>query len=140
MKQLFLDTNVVIDFLANRSPFAADAAYLFDAAVQGKCKLYISALSYSNFAYILKKLLSPSAIVQLLKELEAISEIADVNASVIQKALQAGIKDFEDAIQYCSALAVGNIDVLVTRDTKDFKNSSLSIMTPDEALAFLSTH
>jgi predicted nucleic acid-binding protein len=58
MKNIFLDTNIVIDFLADRKPFSPDAAKLFDFSVLGKAKIYISAVSYNNIYYILRQSLS----------------------------------------------------------------------------------
>lgn len=137
MKHFFLDTNVVIDFLAGRQPFATDAALLFDAAVAGICKVYISALSYHHIWYILRQSYSLTETLRLLNNLEEITSIASVSADAVRQALSSGIKDFEDALQYFSALELDTIDVLITRNTKDFKQSTLAVMTPAEAVALL---
>jgi predicted nucleic acid-binding protein len=134
MKNLFLDTNVVIDYLANRQPFSLDAAKLFQLAEEGKVKLYISALSYNNVHYILRQSLSNNATIKILDELSEMSEIADVSKLIIRKALKSEFKDFEDAIQYYSALNLNKIDCIVTRNSKDFKKSNLALMTPSEAV------
>ena len=137
MKNIFLDTNVVIDFLADRKPFSLDAARLFNFCVLGKVKIYISAVSYNNIYYILRQSLSNSETIRLLNELSEMAEIADVTKSVIKKSLKTDFKDFEDAIQYYCALSLNKIDFIVTRDTKDFKKSTLSIMTATEAFGYL---
>ena len=137
MKNIFLDTNVVIDFLADRKPFSLDAARLFNFCVLGKVKIYISAVSYNNIYYILRQSLSNSETIKLLDELSEMAEIADVTKSVIKKSLKTDFKDFEDAIQYYCALSLNKIDFIVTRDTKDFKKSTLSIMTATEAVGYL---
>ena len=137
MKNIFLDTNVVIDFLADRKPFSLDAARLFNFCVLGKVKIYISAVSYNNIYYILRQSLSNSETIRLLDELSEMAEIADVTKSVIKKSLKTDFKDFEDAIQYYCALSLNKIDFIVTRDTKDFKKSTLSIMTATEAVGYL---
>jgi predicted nucleic acid-binding protein len=135
MKNIFLDTNVVIDFLADRKPFSLDAAKLFNFCVLGKVKIYISAVSYNNIYYILRQSLSNTETIKILEELSEIAEIADVSKSIIKKALKTDFKGFEDAIQYYCALSLNKIDFIVTRDTKDFKKSTLSIMTPGEAVS-----
>lgn len=135
MKNIFLDTNIVIDFLADRKPFSLDAAKLFNFCVLGKVKIYISAVSYNNIYYILRQSLSNTETIKLLDELSEMAEIADVTKSVIKKSLKTDFKDFEDAIQYYCALSLNKIDFIVTRDTKDFKKSTLSIMTPAEAVS-----
>ena len=137
MKNIFLDTNIVIDFLADRKPFSLFAAKLFNFSVLGKVKIYISAVSYNNIYYILRQSHSNVETVKLLDELSEMTEIADVTKSTIKKSLKSDFKDFEDAIQYNCALSLPKVDFIVTRDTKDFKKSTLSIMTPEEAVNLL---
>jgi len=137
MKHIFMDTNIVIDFLANRQPFAMDAAQIFDLAVNGKVKIFIAAVSYNNIYYILRQSMTGNATLKLLEELAAITEIADVTDSVIRQSLKTDFKDYEDAIQYHTALSIPHLDFIVTRNTKDFKKSKLAILNPTEALASL---
>lgn len=137
MKQVFLDTNVIIDFLADRKPFSNAAAVIFNYADLGKIKLYISAISYSNIYYILRQSLSNIETIKLLDELSQMTEIADVTKVIIKNSLKSDIKDFEDAIQYNCAISLKKIDFIVTRDTKDFKKSTLPIMNPEEALILI---
>ena len=137
MKHVFLDTNVIIDFLADRKPFSTTAAQIFNAAVSGRIKLYISGVSYNNIYYILRKSLSHSVTVKLLNELCEMTEIADVTKIIIRNSLKSDFKDFEDAIQYHCALSLSKLDLIVTRDTKDFKKSILPVMNPQEAVVFL---
>jgi predicted nucleic acid-binding protein len=138
MKQVFMDTNIVIDFLANRQPFAMDAAKLFDLAVNGKVRIFIAAVSYNNIYYILRQSMSGNATLKLLEELADMTEITDVTATVIRESLKTDFKDYEHAIQYHCALSIPNLDFIVTRNTKDFKKSKLAVLTPTEALASFS--
>lgn len=135
MKQVFMDTNIVIDFLANRQPFAMDAARLFDLAVSGKARIFIAAVSYNNIYYILRQSLPANTTLRLLEELADMTEITDVTAAVIRQSLKTDFKDYEDAIQYHCALSIPGLDFIVTRNTKDFKKSKLAVLTPTEALA-----
>ena len=137
MKSIFLDTNFVIDFLADRKPFSIHAAKLFDLAQFKKIKLYISAVSYNNIYYIISQSLTEKETMHLLNEISDMAEIADVTKDVIKKSLKTDFKDFEDAIQYHCAMNIGSIDFLVTRDVKDFKKSSLPVLTPTEAMVML---
>ena len=137
MKQIFLDTNVIIDFLADRKPFSVAAARIFNFAILGKIKLYISAVSYNNIYYILRQSFSNDETIKLLDELSEMTEIADVTKSIIKKSLKSDLKDFEDAIQYNCALSLHKIDFIITRDTKDFKKCALPIMNPEEALRLI---
>lgn len=139
MKNIFLDTNVVIDFLADRKPFSQFAAILFNYAAEGKVKLFISAISYNNIYYILRQSLTNSETLKLLNELSELADITDVTKSTIKKSLKTDFKDFEDAIQYNSALSINKIDALVIRNTKDFKNSLLPVFTPEELVNAIKT-
>jgi predicted nucleic acid-binding protein len=134
MKAFFLDTNVIIDVLANRQPHVIYSSRLFDLAVKGKITIYISALSYSNIYYIIKKRSSHKDVIKILENLEAITETIDVTKPVIEKSIKSDFKDFEDAIQYFTALSNKKISAIVTRDIKGFRNSELPILTPEEAL------
>lgn len=137
MRNIFLDTNVIIDFLADRKPFSLFAAKIFNDAVEGKVKLFISAVSYNNIYYILRQSLSNVETLKLLNELSELAEIVDVTKSTIKKSLKSDFKDFEDAIQYNCAKSIHKIEGIVTRNAKDFKKSTLPILTPHEALLFI---
>jgi len=105
MKHLFLDTNVVIDVLANREPFSDAATKLLDYGDKGKLSLYVSALSCSNIYYILRKEYGHKQIITLLKDIQAISTTLDVTGNIVKIATDSGLKDFEDAIQLATALS-----------------------------------
>jgi predicted nucleic acid-binding protein len=137
MKHLFLDTNVIIDVLANREPFSIFGSKLLDYGDKGKVNIYISALSYSNIYYILRKTCSHKEMISLLKDVQAISTTIDVTGDIIQKAISSPLKDFEDAIQLNTALSNKKILAIVTRDPKGFKNSDISILTPEEAVSII---
>lgn len=137
MKNLFLDTNVIIDVLADRKPFSVPSSKLFDYAEKAKVSLYISALSYSNIYYIIRKTCSHKEMLSLLRDLEAITLTLDVTKHIITNSLNTNFKDFEDAIQYNTALSNKKIEAIITRDPKDFKNNDISVFTPDEALSVI---
>jgi predicted nucleic acid-binding protein len=137
MKHLFLDTNVIIDVLANRLPFSGPAAKLLDLGDKNKVSLYISALSFSNIYYILRKECSHKQLIAHLRDLEAISTIMEVSANIIHEALNSGIKDLEDAIQLYTALSNKKIKAIITSGPKGFRNTGLSILTPDETLRII---
>ncbi len=137
MKAIFLDTNVLIDFLADRKPFSRDAARLFDYSLKQMLTIYVSAVSFNNIYYIIRQSRSHAVTLKLLNELNTWTEVIDVTNVVIQKALVSEFKDFEDAIQYNCAKSVKRVEFIVTRDTKDFKNSALPVLTPTEAVSLL---
>jgi len=134
MIHFFLDTNVVIDFLTDRKPFSQQAARLFDYAEKGKVKLYLTAVSYNNAYYIIRKLTSHKEVIKTMKALEDLIETMDTTAATIKSALKSDFKDFEDAIQYFSAKENSMLNGIVTRNTIDFKRSSMAIWTPEQAV------
>ena len=137
MKHLFIDTNVLIDFLADRKPFSLEAAKLFNYSFKKKVTIYVAAVSYNNIYYILRQSCTHSQTIKILHELQEWTEIIDVSKNIIRSALKSDFKDFEDAIQYNCAKTINKINCIVTRDTKDFKTSSIPIMTPKEALTMI---
>ena len=138
MKNLFVDTNVIIDFLADRKPFAESASQLFNLVTKKKAKIYCSAISFNNIYYLFRQSHKHGPAIQLLKDLSAITEIVAIDGIIISRSLQSGFRDFEDAIQYYSALNVSGLDGIVTRNTKDFSKSKLPVLTPTEALSLFS--
>jgi predicted nucleic acid-binding protein len=137
MRNLFLDTNIIIDVLADRQPYSDAASKIFDYAEKGKVNLFISALSYSNIYYIIKKTCSHKEMISLLRDLEALTETLDVTKQIISSSLNSDFKDFEDSIQYHTATSNKKITWIVTRNVKDYKDSELTVLTPDEVLSII---
>lgn len=132
MKHYFIDTNVVIDMLADREGFADAASAIFDAAGRGEIKLSICALSFSNIYYILRKSIGKEQSIYYLSQISEYVSITSVDNNIIFQALFSKFSDFEDGIQYFSALSCGDIDAIVTRNTKDFTLSKIPVKTPQE--------
>ncbi len=139
MKIIFLDTNVIIDFLADRRPFSLQRRKFLMLLLSRDVKIYVSSISYNNIYYILRQSLSHNETIKLLDELSEMTEIIDVTKAFIKKSLKSGFKDFEDAIQYNCALTINKIDFIVTRDSKDFKKSTLPVMNPQEAIGIINS-
>jgi predicted nucleic acid-binding protein len=137
MKRFFVDTNVLIDFLADREPFATDAARLFDLNHKKKIQLYVSAVSYNNIYYILRQSLTHSATIKILDELNEWTHVIDVTGAVIRQSLTSEFKDFDDAIQYNCAKSLSKIEAIITRDTSDYKKSYLPVLTPKEVVSII---
>ena len=137
MKKLLLDTNIVIDLLAQREPFYNDAAKIFSLADKKKIKISVSALTFANTNYILQKSNNIQSTREILRKLKVIVNVISLNDKVIELALNdSGFGDFEDGLQYYSALE-NNLDIIVTRNQKDFKASKIPIMNAAEFIASL---
>lgn len=137
MKKVFIDTNVILDFLADRAPFSKYAAILFQLAKDGKIDLFISAISINNTYYILRKVTTHTNAIKLISEIEQLVGIQETTRAIIRKALNSNFSDFEDAIQYFSAVQLGNIDLITTRDIKGFKKSEISVLSPETTVKLL---
>ena len=124
---------MVIDLLDKRKGFYLSAARIFTLAFRHDLLLYISPLTYATAAYLLRKH-PKEELRQLLANLRVLSHVTLVDDQTVDAALAAGFDDFEDALQYCSALNE-HVDVLVTRNVKDFSLAKLPVLTPDEFLA-----
>ena len=133
MKRLLVDTNIIIDLLAKREKFYKSAAQLFSLADQKKVELYVCSLSFANAHYILNRQLTESKVREILRKLKVLINVISLDSKVLDLALNSDFKDFEDAIQYYAAIE-SNIDVIITRNLKDFKKSDLPVMTGQEFL------
>jgi predicted nucleic acid-binding protein len=134
MRDLFIDTDVIIDFLIDRKPFSREAAIIFTLIEQKKLKGSSSSLTFSNLYYVLRKVESHNKVISKLDSLSKIIGILKVEELTIKSALASGFPDFEDSIQYFSAIDSKRIDVIITRNIKDFKKSEIPVMTPGDFL------
>ena len=137
MKHVMIDTNVALDLLANRKPFAEEASQLFNLAAQGRVRLYLSSLSYTTLFYVLKKDNRPEVVLSSLRNLEHLCETVDVNSEVIKAALRTRSGDLEDAVQLQAAIHHKKVTAIVTRDAKGFRRSSIPAFNYREAIAMV---
>ena len=135
-QRIFVDTNIILDLLTRRAPYYAAAARLFSAIEKGRVEACTSSLSYANLHYILRKEVGSPKAIEVLKNLRKLLPVLPVGDAVIDQALDSAFTDFEDAIQYHTALA-GNITYLVTRNQKDFRTATIPVVAAAELLAHL---
>jgi predicted nucleic acid-binding protein len=131
--KLFLDTNIMLDLLGERIPFYEPIAKIATLADHGEITIVVSALSYATVSYFLSKSEGTKQTIDKLRKFNVISDICDLDATIIEKGLNSHFSDFEDALQYYSAIQ-SNCDILLTRNGKDFKNVTIPIMTAGEYL------
>ena len=132
MMKVFLDTNIVIDLLDKREPFYIDAVKLFTLAYQKKITLFVSPMTYATASYLLRKH-GKEGMRKLLNNFRQLSQITTADERVVDAALASSFDDYEDALQYYSALT-RNVDVIVTRNKKDFTSANIPILLPKELL------
>ena len=135
MKKILIDTNIVIDLLSKRKDFYDDAANLFSQADKKELNLTISSLTFANTNYILTKLKSAKEAREILRKFKVLVELLNLDDKITELALSdESFPDFEDGLQYYSAIE-NDVDIIITRNKKDFKNSKLPVLTAKEYLA-----
>lgn len=137
MIHTFIDTNIIIDLIADRKPFSKFAIEIFGAAENKKVKLYTSSHTIATTHYILKKYMEEKLLRNTLQQLLDYIKVISVDISILQKSLRSNHKDFEDAIQIISASGVSAIAYIITRNIKDFKGSEIPAIAPDEFCGLL---
>lgn len=129
--KVFLETNIIIDYLTDRQPFANHSSILFELHELGKIQIYIAAVSINNVYYISRKVIGEKQTLTIIDQLIDDLEVLGTTKNEIRRAFQTGFKDFEDSIQYATALNVKHIDAIITRNTKDFRKSIIAVFTPE---------
>lgn len=133
---LLIDTNIVLDVLMNRSEFVKTSSMVWKLCETEQTEGYISALSFANIMYIMRKQLTPKQIEEVFDQLKLIFSFSALNAAVLTKAVNMKWDDFEDAIQSATAETV-HADYIITRNLKDFSQSKIMALLPSELLARL---
>ncbi len=131
MKSVLLDTDIILDFFFDRKPFSEHSAQILSLCESKEIKGYVTSVIISNVYYLLRQTASHDKVIEKLTQLITLTEVLTTSKEIIIQALNSKFKDFEDALQNYSAEVSENIDVVITRNTKDYKNSNLSIMTPE---------
>ena len=135
MRKVFIDTNVLVDLLLERDPWADDAAIIFSMADRKEIELLCCSLSFSTAVYLMQRMkYSRKEIVTKLAIVKSLCTVTTVDGFVLDRVLQSDFPDLEDAMQHYSALAAG-AEVIVTRNVKDYAAAALPVMTPGEFLA-----
>jgi predicted nucleic acid-binding protein len=133
VEKVFVDSDIVLDLLSGREPHYKYAAELFSMADENSIKIYVSSLTFANVNYILSRQLTAGQARKMLLKFKTIINVLAVNDKIIELALASDFHDFEDAIQYNTAIENG-ISTLLTRNLKDYKKADIAIMTAQQYL------
>jgi predicted nucleic acid-binding protein len=136
--KVLVDTNVVLDVLLERQPFSVDACRIFSLIEESRIEGFLCATTVTTVDYLLSQSLSPAKARHALQQLLNLFEVAPVNRPVLEQALRSGISDFEDAVLEQSGRLVA-VDVITTRNVKDFKKSAVPALAPAELLSTIDT-
>ena len=130
---LLIDANIILDVLLNRQEFVKDFSMVWKLCETGKAKGYVSALTFANLVYIMRKQLDPEEIENVFRKLSLIFDFTDLSVSDLTRAAKLHWKDFEDAVQSVTAERV-HADYIITRNVRDFSGSRVIAFTPAELL------
>jgi len=133
MDRLLIDTNIIVDLLSKRKNFYQEAQELFTLADEQEIKLYISSFTFANTHYLLSKELNSNEARKVLIKFKLLVSILPLDEKILELSLSSDFNDFEDAIQYYTALE-NKINTIITRNKKDFKTSKLPVLTAKEYL------
>jgi len=137
MKKILLDTDVILDFLLDRKPFSDDTLQVLLKCEKKELQAIVTPVIVANTYYLLRQKASHVYVIEQLKRLLTIISVLSMDQRQVLSALDSKFTDFEDALQYFSALQHIKIEAILTRNTKDFKLSELPVFTPKEFLATL---
>ncbi|MDQ3219848.1 MAG: PIN domain-containing protein [Acidobacteriota bacterium] len=136
--KVLLDNDIVLDFLLKRKKFFDDADEIFVRLQNLEFDGYIAAITPINAFYTCRKEIGKGSAFEAVGELLGLVEVCPVGKDVLQRAFSLDFSDFEDAVQCASAMAE-SLDAIVTRNTKDYKNSPMQVHSPSEFLEVLQT-
>ena len=134
MDNVLIDTDVILDSLFDRKPFAEFSTEILNLCEQNKLNGFTTPVIISNVYYLLRKSAKHHVIIEKIKQLLSIIDIIKMDKDVVISSLNSGFKDFEDALQNFSAVENGKIKIILTRNIKDFSKSELAILTPETYL------
>lgn len=131
--KLFIDTNVVIDVLARRQHFYDASAAILTMLEKDEADGFISAISFNNIHYILRKQSGKTKADNAIRMLLSAFNIVTLDEKILTRTIESAFNDFEDGIQFFSAMR-SNADYLISRNVKDFPHDDIPVLTPEEFL------
>jgi predicted nucleic acid-binding protein len=129
--KVLLDTNVILDVALEREPFHAAAARILETSDFSRFHLFISASMATDVFYVIRKEKGKEVALASLKDLLDAVDVCEVDKNILLLALQSGFGDFEDAVQFFAAVN-SEVECIVTRNKKDYEDSSLKVFEPGE--------
>lgn len=136
LMRVLLDTDVVLDYLPEREPFAELAGQLFELIAQGTCDGYVSGITPINVFYLGRKDKGIVKARESVGYLLTAVRVCPVNQAVLNGASALPLADYEDAVQHASA-TTSHLDAIVTRNVSDYKNAPLPVFAPADFLNHL---
>lgn len=137
MRNILIDTDVVLDLFFNRTPYSDSAAVILSLCENKLINGFITPVICSNVYYLLRKTAKHEKVMEKLSQLLTIVDVLQMDREVVVEAINSKFKDFEDALQNFAAAKAGNIDAIVTRNVKDYTKSKIGVLTPDNFIKII---
>ena len=134
MDKVLIDTDIILDFFFDREPYSEHATQLLSLCESGKIQGFVTPVICSNTYYLLRQTARHEKVIEKLSQLMTFMDVLLMDRDIVIQALSSGFKDFEDALQNFSATNDGTIEVIITRNVKDFKQSEIGVLTPENFL------
>lgn len=134
---VFVDSDILLDLILARQPFVKEAKRLFLLVETGKVAACTTPVIFANIFYILRREHPGATVKGILKDLRLLVSILPMDEATVDQALASPFTDFEDALQYFAALP-RQVGAIITRNTRDYRNAALPVMTAEEFLAQIS--
>ena len=137
MDKVLIDSDVILDFFFDRAPFSESAAQIFSLCESKQIEGFVTPVICSNLYYLLRRVSKHEKVIKHISQLLTIMDVLSMDRDVILQALGSGFNDFEDALQNFSAVKSGYIDVILTRNVRDYIKSDIGILTPESYIKTL---
>lgn len=134
---MLLDTNVILDVVLAREPWADTAAELLDAAARGAITGWVAGTTITTVHYIVERARDRATATTAVSDLLQVVKVVPLASEDFHRALALGLRDFEDAVQVAAGLRAG-VQYLITRNARDFRSAPIDVRSPAEAVALIS--
>ncbi|PIQ27506.1 MAG: DNA-binding protein [Bacteroidetes bacterium CG18_big_fil_WC_8_21_14_2_50_41_14] len=139
MKKVLIDTDVLLDFFFDRKPYSKDSAIILSHCERNILEGYITPVIISNTYYLLRRTAKHEKVIDKLKQLLTIMHVLQMDKHVVETALNSEFKDFEDALQNFAAINNGEIELIITRNLKDYARSTIGVLSPESFVKLFNT-
>ncbi len=131
MNRVLIDSDVLLDYFFDRLPHSDFAFQVIGLCEKDKIKGFLTPVIISNVYYLLRRTATHEKVIEKLKQLLTIINVLTMDKEVVSNALNSGFKDFEDGLQNFAAIKSGKIDMILTRNVKDYNKSEIAVTTPE---------
>ena len=134
--KVFLDANIIIDVVQNRTDFVEESSKVLQSGLEGFIDLCASVVTFTTVSFYARKQRTTEQLYEIMQSLRDFIDVAPTGKIAIDWALQRKAKDFEDSVQYYAALRTG-ADYIVSRNVRDYPFDDIPVVTPQDFLIIM---